>query len=88
MNAQNPTAATETPAPKRSLRNPLRKETDPNAPKASKVEAVKAKTKIALQVVGVVAIAGVAASAIAKKRGVKVVAATLPEVEVVTAEDV
>jgi hypothetical protein len=76
MNNQNPDITPAPEAPKSRFRNPLRK-SDSTTDTQSKVNSVKEKAKNAAAVVGVVAVAGVVAANVAKRRGVKGVAIDL-----------
>jgi cytochrome b len=87
MNNQNPDISSLPPTePKSRFRNPLRK-SDSTTDTQSKVRSIKEKAKNTAAVVGVVAVAGVVAANVAKRRGVKGVHVDLPDMEVTTSND-
>ena len=85
MTDQNPTQATSsTPAAKPSIKDRLLRRTDPANKPVKTASPIKDKVKTGLAVVGVVSIAAVVASKVAKDKGVESVSVDLPSVDVTT----
>lgn len=72
----------ETPAKKRSLRNPFPKKNASTDPESVDTKSTKDRVKTGLAYVGGATILAGAAVYIAKKRGVDGIEATLPDVDV------
>lgn len=81
----NDQTTSETAAPsdsKRSIRHPFVKNDNTHSDTTSKLKTIRSKAKTVAAVVGVVALAGVVAGSVAKKKNVNSVAVTLPDVDV------